>query len=86
MFFIDYEIYLYDRAGHGFSSHIPKGFEYSAAHNLQDLRTILQSSSLFSSFINFYLIYFIQLLSGLKKKLLLLVIAMEQYLEHLLVS
>ncbi len=40
---IDYEIYLYDRAGHGFSSHIPKGFEYSAAHNVQDFRTVVQS-------------------------------------------
>ncbi len=40
---VDYEIYLYDRAGHGFSSHIPKGFEYSAAHNVQDFRTVVQS-------------------------------------------
>ncbi|CAF4193633.1 unnamed protein product [Rotaria sp. Silwood2] len=39
----NYEICLYDRAGHGFSSHIPKGFDYSNAHNLQDLRTIIQS-------------------------------------------
>ncbi|CAF0801055.1 unnamed protein product [Rotaria sp. Silwood1] len=39
----NYEIYLYDRAGHGFSSHIPKGFDYSIAHNLQDLRTVIQS-------------------------------------------
>ncbi|UJR15472.1 hypothetical protein I4U23_002415 [Adineta vaga] len=38
----NYEIYLYDRAGHGFSSHIPKGFDYSQAHNLQDIRTIIQ--------------------------------------------
>ena len=43
---IDYEIYLYDRAGHGFSSHIPKGFEYSIAQNLQDLRAVIQSRDL----------------------------------------
>ena len=42
-FRIDYEIYLYDRAGHGFSSHLPKGFEYSRAHDLHDLRHIIQS-------------------------------------------
>ena len=42
---VEYEIYLYDRAGHGFSSHIPKGLEYSNAHNLQDLRTVVQSES-----------------------------------------
>jgi len=39
----DYEIYIYDRGGHGFSSHLPKGFEYSGAQNLQDLRTIIQT-------------------------------------------
>ncbi|CAF1069526.1 unnamed protein product [Adineta steineri] len=39
----NYEIYLYDRAGHGFSSHIPKGFEYSGTHNTQDLRTVILS-------------------------------------------
>jgi hypothetical protein len=40
---IDYEIYLYDRAGHGFSSHIPKGFDYSQAHNIMELRVVIQS-------------------------------------------
>ncbi len=40
---IDYEIYLYDRAGHGFSSHIPKGFDYADVHNLRDLRTVVRS-------------------------------------------
>ncbi|UJR15471.1 hypothetical protein I4U23_002414 [Adineta vaga] len=39
----NYEIYLYDRAGHGFSSHLPKGFDYSAIQNAQDLRTVVQS-------------------------------------------
>ncbi|CAF1081492.1 unnamed protein product [Adineta ricciae] len=39
----NYEIYLYDRAGHGFSSHIPRGFDYSAIHNMQDLRTVVRS-------------------------------------------
>lgn len=48
--FLDYEIFLYDRAGHGFSGHLPKGCDYSYASNLQDLRTITQSkSSLISS-------------------------------------
>lgn len=42
--FLDYEIYLYDQAGHGFSSHVPRGFEDSDAHKHQDLRTILQST------------------------------------------
>lgn len=42
-FTTDYEIYLYDRAGHGFSSHLPKGSDYSNAHNLQDLRQVIQS-------------------------------------------
>ena len=40
---IDYEIYLYDRAGHGFSSHLPKGMDYSYGYNLRDLRIITQS-------------------------------------------
>ena len=40
--FVDYEIYLYDRAGHGFSSHIPKGFDYTMVENIQDLRTVIQ--------------------------------------------
>ena len=40
---IDYEIYLYDRVGHGFSSHLPKGSDYSMAYNLRDLRTVAQS-------------------------------------------
>lgn len=44
---IDYEIYAYDRAGHGYSSHLPKGFDYSPTQNLQDLRTVLQGSSLY---------------------------------------
>ncbi|CAF0933119.1 unnamed protein product [Rotaria sordida] len=39
----NYEIYLYDRAGHGFSSHLPKGFDYSHAHNLEDLRIVVQA-------------------------------------------
>ncbi|CAF0998285.1 unnamed protein product [Adineta steineri] len=39
----NYEIYLYDRAGHGFSSHIPKGLEYSSAHHVQDLRIVIQN-------------------------------------------
>ncbi|CAF4589024.1 unnamed protein product [Rotaria sp. Silwood1] len=39
----NYEIYLYDRAGHGFSSHLPKGFDYSNAHNLHDLRIVVQA-------------------------------------------
>ncbi|CAF2523118.1 unnamed protein product [Rotaria sp. Silwood2] len=39
----NYEIYLFDRAGHGFSSHLPKGFDYSNAHNLQDLRTVVRA-------------------------------------------
>ncbi len=41
---VDYEIYLYDRAGHGFSSHLPKGFDCSDSHNQQDLRNIIQST------------------------------------------
>ena len=40
---LDYEILLYDRAGHGFSSHLPKGSDYSYSSNLQDLRTIIRS-------------------------------------------
>jgi hypothetical protein len=40
---IDYEIYLFDRAGHGFSSHVPRGFDYSMQHHLQDFRTVIQS-------------------------------------------
>ena len=39
---VDYEICLYDRAGHGFSNHLPKGSDYSYACNLRDLRTITQ--------------------------------------------
>ncbi|CAF1045606.1 unnamed protein product [Rotaria sordida] len=39
----NYEICLYDGAGHGFSSHIPKGIDYSVVRNLQDLRTVIQS-------------------------------------------
>jgi pimeloyl-ACP methyl ester carboxylesterase len=42
---VDYEIYLYDRAGHGFSSHLPKGVDCSDYHNHQDLRNIIQSTS-----------------------------------------
>ncbi|CAF0878520.1 unnamed protein product [Rotaria sordida] len=38
----NYEIYLYDRAGHGFSSHLPKGSDYSHAYSLRDLRTVVQ--------------------------------------------
>jgi pimeloyl-ACP methyl ester carboxylesterase len=41
----NYEIYLYDRAGHGFSSHLPKGCDYSMDSNLRDLRIIIQSES-----------------------------------------
>lgn len=40
---IDYEIYLFDRAGHGFSSHLPKGSDYSFGYNLRDLRIVTQS-------------------------------------------
>ena len=47
---IDYEIYLFDRAGHGFSSHLPRGFNYLMQHNLQDLRTVIQSQ--FFSFLS----------------------------------
>ncbi|CAF3911123.1 unnamed protein product [Adineta steineri] len=39
----NYEIYLYDRAGHGFSSHLPKGVDYSPTQNMQDLRTVILS-------------------------------------------
>ena len=34
---------LYDRAGHGFSGHLPKGTDYSYASNLRDLRIVTQS-------------------------------------------
>ncbi|CAF3535952.1 unnamed protein product [Rotaria socialis] len=37
----NYEILLYDRAGHGFSSHLPKGCEYSMAHVVQDLHCVV---------------------------------------------
>lgn len=40
---LDYEIYLYDRSGHGFSSHMPKGSDYSLGANLRDLRIITQT-------------------------------------------
>ena len=40
---VEYEIYLYDRAGHGFSSHLPRGSEYSHGFNLRDLRTVAHS-------------------------------------------
>ncbi|CAF3625067.1 unnamed protein product [Rotaria socialis] len=39
----NYEIYLYDRAGHGFSSHLHKGSDYSYAYNLRDLRTVTRT-------------------------------------------
>ena len=42
MFLIDYDIYLYDRAGHGFSSHFPRGSDNSHACNLRDLRTVVR--------------------------------------------
>lgn len=48
---IDYEIYLYDRPGHGFSSHLPKGSDYSFSYNLRDLRTITRSEFSIFSFI-----------------------------------
>ncbi|CAM4923804.1 unnamed protein product [Rotaria socialis] len=37
----NYEIFAYDRAGHGFSSHLPKGCEYSMAGVIEDLRTVI---------------------------------------------
>ncbi|CAF1619901.1 unnamed protein product [Rotaria magnacalcarata] len=37
----NYEMFAYDRAGHGFSSHLPKGCEYSMASVIQDLRTVI---------------------------------------------
>ncbi|CAF0801073.1 unnamed protein product [Rotaria sp. Silwood1] len=39
----NYEIYLYDRSGHGFSSHLPKGSDYSYAYGLRDLRIVAQT-------------------------------------------
>ncbi|CAF4452760.1 unnamed protein product [Rotaria sp. Silwood2] len=39
----NYEIYLYDRSGHGFSSHLPKGSDYSYAYGLRDLRIVAQA-------------------------------------------
>jgi hypothetical protein len=76
---IDYEIYLYDRAGHGFSSHLPKGVDCSDYHNHQDLRNIIQSTSF--TFSQSQPHFLIQHFVGIKKKLPLLVIVMEQYPE-----
>ncbi|CAF1431968.1 unnamed protein product, partial [Didymodactylos carnosus] len=39
----NYEICLYDRAGHGYSSHLPKAIEYDIGNNMRDLRTVVQN-------------------------------------------
>ncbi|UJR15470.1 hypothetical protein I4U23_002413 [Adineta vaga] len=39
----NYEICLYDRVGHGFSDHLPRGTDYSFASNLLDLRTVIKT-------------------------------------------
>ncbi|CAF1466097.1 unnamed protein product [Rotaria magnacalcarata] len=38
-----YEIYLYDRAGHGFSNHLPKGSDYSYGCGLEDVREVIKT-------------------------------------------
>ena len=42
-FVVGFEICLYDRAGHGFSSHLPKGSDYAYGSHLRDLRTVTQT-------------------------------------------
>jgi hypothetical protein len=67
-FSLDFEIYLYDRAGHGFSSHLPVGSDYSYAYNLRDLRSITQCK--FNKIDNdirmFLILIVVKLLDGLK--------------------